>query len=114
MLERAAEHHLLARLGEPVVQILAGAETAAGAGDQQGAAIGIRLDVIERGLQRNMHILRERVEPRRTIERDDAKTVAFLDENGGLVHGSSRSALLRSLIFTALRQPWDLTDRPVG
>ena len=53
MLERAAEHDLFAGLGEPVIEILAGAEAAAGAGDQQRAATGIRLDIVERSLQRD-------------------------------------------------------------
>ena len=94
LLERAAEHDLLARLGEPVVEVLAGAEAAAGAGDQQGAAIPNRASaVVERGAQRAMHILGEGIEPLRPVERDDAKAGAQVNEDGVLVH---RASLQRS------------------
>ena len=46
-------------LCEPVGQVLAGAEAAAGAGDHQRAAARIAFGIVERRLQRDMHLFGE-------------------------------------------------------
>ena len=72
LLERAAEHDLLARLGEAVVEILARAKGAAGAGEKQCAAGLVLLGLANGGGKRVMHCLIECIEALRPVEREHA------------------------------------------
>ena len=88
-LERAAQHRRLASLGEPVIEVLAGAETAAGAGKKERPAIAVALGGGERLVQRHVHGLSEGVEPGRPVQRDDAIARTGFDKDGCLIHGRS-------------------------
>lgn len=112
-----AEHDPLARLGHAVVEILTGRESAAGSGQQERAAIGIALRLVEHRFQRAMHVLVESIQPLRPVERHHAIMRALVDEDWRLVHavfspfGASWSLLRRRAPVATGRH---LTDRPVG
>eukprot|EP01022_Parablepharisma_sp_SALTPOND_P021539 TRINITY_DN427_c0_g2_i1.p1 TRINITY_DN427_c0_g2~~TRINITY_DN427_c0_g2_i1.p1 ORF type:complete len:1279 (+),score=502.02 TRINITY_DN427_c0_g2_i1:12957-16793(+) len=81
----------VARLDGAVAQVLAGAEAAAGTGQQQHAHRGIGLQAGDGVAQLQVHGDREAVELVRAIEGDDGDAVAVLDEDGCVVHGSGGS-----------------------
>ena len=83
---RGAEHDGFARLGQPVVEVLPGAEAAAGAGDHERAAAFVGFGLVDRRAQRQMHRLVEGVEPVRPVEGDDAIAGAPFDQDGCIVH----------------------------
>ena len=88
-LERAPEHHRLSVRGHAFAQVLPGAEGTAGAGQQQGAAIGIVLGLGERALERLMHRLVKALSCLRPVQRDDAIARAPLDQDRCFFHGAS-------------------------
>lgn len=81
-LQRGAEHECFARLGQPVVEVLPGAEAAPLTGEQQRAAGLVGLGRFDGGAQRLQHRLVEGIEPVRPVEDDDAIAGASLDEDG--------------------------------
>jgi len=85
--ERAPEHGCLAVCGHALAQILSGAEGAAGAGQQERAAVAILLGLGERALERLLHRLVDRVELPRPVQRDDAIARAPLDQDRCVFHG---------------------------
>jgi hypothetical protein len=68
------------------VQILPAAERAAGAGEQERAAVAVVLRLGERALEVRMHRLGECVEVPRAVERDDAIAFVPLDQNRCFFH----------------------------
>ena len=84
--ERTSEDDGFAVLVQPLVQILPGAERAAGAGEQERAAVAVVLRLGERALEVRMHGLGECVELPRAVERDDAIAFVPLDQNRCFFH----------------------------
>ena len=88
--EDAAEHRCLAGLGKPIAEILAGAEAAPGAGQEERATGGVALGLGQRVPQRAQHRLVAGVEALRPIEGHDPIAVAPLDQDGHLIHRPTR------------------------
>src|SRR5262249_25151336 len=82
-LQSAAEDNGLARLCQPVAQILSGAKAAASPGDQQGATVLVGFCILDSLAQGLMHGLVEGVELVRPVEGDDAIAGARLGEIRG-------------------------------
>src|SRR5262249_22781746 len=94
----ATEHDGLARLGQPIAQILARTKATTRARYHQGAATFIRFSVIDRLSQGEMHGLVERVELVGPVQRDDAITRPRINEDRsvrghGLLRNRSRTPI---------------------
>ena len=97
ILQGMAERRRLAG-AEAIGEVLAGAEAAARAGEQQRPAGGIAFRVLERRRERHVHGFGERVEPLRPIEGDDPIALAQIDEDGFVVHERSSRCLGKSAL----------------
>ena len=97
---RGAEHDCFARFGEPVVEVLPRAETAAGACDHERAAIHVAFGLVDRLAQRQQHRLVEGIAPLRPVEGDDAIAVASFDEDGLLGHDFKNLSISPTSFFS--------------
>src|SRR5690606_5451178 len=104
-LDRMAEvRHAL--FGVAVAEILAGAETAAGAGQQHGAYRLVRMGALEAGAQRKMHLVVEGVELVRAVQREAQNAIGKRRQNGvGSGHGSSLSPCPAATVKILLHKP---------
>jgi len=93
-LQRASEHLHFAVLRDPLVEVLTGTEGPAGSRQQQRAARSIAFRRIDGLAQGMMHGLAKRVEPLRSIERNDVIASATLGQNGLFIHGKFLPAVM--------------------
>ena len=82
-----------------IAEILAGAEPASGAGQQQGAAAGVVLGLRQSVAQRPQHCFVAGVETLRPVERHDPVAVAPFGQDGGFIHGLPRSQKLAVALY---------------
>ena len=75
----------VARLLGELLQVVAGTEGAAGAGQHDRAIAESRVRLVERGVQVGEQRARDRVQPVGAVERDDGDGVATLEPDEG--HG---------------------------
>src|SRR5207237_7388528 len=88
-------------------EILAGAEPAAGAGQQERAAGLVGFGLVERGGERRRHFDRQRIQSLRPVQRNAAIPGAALDENGHV-----RDPLCAQAQPTTLPRPGESRDPP--